>query len=416
LLTSQDIIKAKIIVFLFLAVIPFAEYSTAFAAEFSDTPLTVPKDIIAPEYSPEENDPASPIEDELIEDPFENFPPFSTGSFWTWDTSLSLGAGYKKNILYSSIHIVDDPFLRTQADATLFGLWTDDQMLICYFDFENNHYFSQNNSDDENVVMTQIQYQKSLSPSLHLGLSGGYSYFYMFFDTSISDLEQDTTLLKEHLFEFSPFLEKEWDKNWGTDANLRLIRNVYGDSVDNSTEFEPEFGLSYAYGHDSKVRLSYTWNRNDYDDRNAKTPAGEDVVGKTLLRKSHQMKLRSKHALDAQKMWTFQTDLGVTICKDNYKGYDDYNRIRASERISFERGNWATAIRLAVSRYDVGNRTIPEDNIDYTTTTGNFEVSRSIKPNWTIFLESEHEIQRYEEFENYTVTTVLLGVRWQESD
>jgi hypothetical protein len=407
-LTKQEIKKTKIILFLLLAFIPSVKSSIAFAAEFSDIPLIVQEDRTVPEHPLEENGPATPTQEDL-----ESLSSFSPGFIWTWDASLSLGAGYKKNRLYSSIYKEDDPFVRTQADATLFGLWDDDQIIIGYFDFENNHYFSLSDADDENILMGQIQWQKRLNQAMHLGLSGGYSYFHVFFDTSISDLEQDTTVLKNHIFEFSPYLEKEWARNWKTDGNLRLIRNVYGDSIDNSTEFEPEFGLSYGYGHDSRVRLSYLWNRNDYDDRSAKTPSGEDVVGKTLLRKSHQIKLRSKHAWDTHKTWTFQTDLSVTICEDNYKGYDDYNRIRASERISFQKGNWATAIRLAVSRYDVGNRTMPEDNIDYTTTTGNFEIRHSIKSNWTIFFESEHEIQRYEEFEDYTVTTVLLGVRWQ---
>lgn len=416
LATRQTIKKITTIAFLLLACLPCLNDSTVFAADASPPSLTVREDAETPGRPPEEGGSPGAEPDDLLKDALEALAPLSPGFMWTWDASLSLGAGYKKNILYSSIHQEDDPFFRARADATLFGLWPNDQMLLCYFDVENNHYFSENENDDEQILMTHIRYQKGLNPTLHLGLSGGYSYFHMFFDTSISDLEQDTTVLKEHLFEFSPFLEKKWDENWGTDGRLRLIRNVYDDSVDNSTEFEPEMGLSYQYGHHSKVRLSYAWNRNDYDDRKVKTPEGEDVDGKTLLRKSHQIKLTSRHAWDARKMWTFQTDLAVTLCEDNYKGYHDYNRVRASEKISFQKGGWTSAIRLAVSRYDAGDRTMPEDNIDYTTFTGNFEVSRLVKPNWSIFFESEHEIQRYEAFEDYTVTTALLGVRWQKSD
>jgi hypothetical protein len=104
----------------------------------------------------------------------------------------------------------------------------------------------------------------------------------------------------------------------------------------------------------------------------------------------------------------------VEVCEDNYEGYDDFSRFQAAEKISFQKEKWTVAIGAALSRYDVGDRKMAEDNIDYITTTGTFEVRHSIKPHWTVFFESEHEKQRYEEFEDYTVTTVLLGVQWQK--
>lgn len=386
--------------------------SLGFTAEYSGTSAADPQNPNPPAYLPEQQLPAEMSEDDILGIPPEDLSPFSFESIWGWDASLSIGAGYKKNILYSSIYKEDNPFLRAQADMMLYGLWNNDQILTGYLDVENNHYFSLDEGDDESIIMTYLEWQKKLNQTLKLGVAGGYSYFHLFFDTSISDLEQDTTVLKEHLFEFSPYLEKEWNENWVTDGHLRLIRNVYDDSIDNSTEFESELGLALLYGHASKVRLAYIWNRDEFDDRMVKTPEGEDVDGKELLRKSHEMRLQSKHVWDANEVWISRTDVSVGICEDNYQGYDDYNEFKASEKISFHREKWTAAIGISLSRYDAGDRKLSEDNIDYTTTTGTFELRHAVRPHWTLFFESEHEMQHYEEFENYTVTTVLLGVQW----
>lgn len=413
-LKRQRVIKTTIIVFLLITLTPSVKCSVGFTAEFSDTPIGEQQNTTSQESPLEEKLPAERTEDDILGIPLENLAPFSSDFIWAWDTSISLGAGYKKNILYSSIYKEDNPFLRTQADVMLFGLWNDNQALTGYLDIENNHYFALNEGDDENIIMAHVEWQENLNQTLQLGLSGGYSYFRLFFDTSVSDLEQDTTVLKEHIFEFSPYLEKEWDEKWTTDGRLRLIRNVYADSIDNSTEFESELGLAFRYGYASKVRLSYIWNRNEYDDRNVKTPEGEEVTGKDLLRKSHQIKLKSKHAWDAHRVWTSQTELGVEVCEDNYEGFDDYNRFKAAEKISFQKEKWTVAAGMALSRYDAGNRKMSEDDIDYITTTATFEVRNAIRPHWTIFFESEHEMQYYKEFKDYTVTTVLLGLQWQK--
>ena len=412
-LKRGKVIKTRLIAFLIVTLTCSMTCPAGFAGEHPAPPAADPGNASPPTYLPEEQLPEDLTEDDILGmSPEDLFP--SSESIWAWDASVSLGAGYKKNILYSSIYKEDNPFVRAQGDVMLYGLWGDDQILTGYLDVENNHYFSLDEGDDESIVMAYVEWQKNLSQTLQLGLSGGYSYFHLFFDTSASDLEQDTTVLKEHLFEFSPYLEKAWNENWTTDGHLRLIRNVYDDSIDNSTEFESELGLAFLYGHDSKVRLSYIWNRDEFDDRKAKTPEGEDVAGKELLRKSHEIELRSKHAWDAQKVWTSRTDVSVRICEDNDQGYDDYNRFSASEKISFEKGKWTAAAGIAVTRYDSGNRKVSEDNIDYTTTTGTFEIRHAIESHWTLFFESEHELQHYEEFENYTVTTLLLGVQWKK--
>lgn len=410
----QRVIETKVLVFLFITLTPFVKCSLGFTAGFSDIPVVDRENTTSRESLPGEDRPADLTEDDILGIPWESVSPSSSGFIWESDISISLGAGYKKNVLYSSNFKENNPFLRAQADIMLFGLSSDDEVLTGYLDIENNHYFSLKEGDDENIVMTYLEWQKYLNQTVQLGVSGSYSYFHLFFDTSLSDLEQDTSVLKEHIFEFSPYLKKQWSEKWTTDGHLRLIRNVYDDSIDNSTEFESGLGIAFEYGYASKVRFSYIWNRNDYDDRNVKTPEGDDVAGKNLLRKSHQIKLKSKHAWDAHKVWTSQTDVSVEICEDNYEGYDDYNRLKAAEKISFQKGKWTVALGMALSRYDVGNRKMPEDNIDYITTTGTFEVRNAFDPHWTVFLETEHEMQHYEEFEDYRITTILLGIQWQK--
>ena len=277
---------------------------------------------------------------------------------WDWENRLSLGAGYKRNVLFNAFSEESSVFSLSEWESTLLRLTSPGEWQIFgYLVAENRHYVDVDDLDDEWMVLALAQAEKPVG-DWKFGMGVQYLHLQQAFSLEFEEIDLGSTEIALHQLQLIPRVQYALPENdvfFG--LSLPLAMNWFDDSSQNYEEIGvvAELGKKFASG--AKLTLSYGYERRDYDERLERTTDGDSIEGSSLSWQEHQFDLGFDFHLDEAKRWRSKSLLRYRLVEDDGSGYQDFAMAKFAQRIGFHHDPWGISLNGSYTHYDYAVQT-----------------------------------------------------------
>jgi hypothetical protein len=333
---------------------------------------------------------------------------------WDWSATLRGGVGYKDNILLSDFFKESSIFTFTEADFFFFRVPTDDAWEFTgVLSGQDRRFWQSDTVEKEQFLLTSADVKKGFGESWKVGLGLQYFYNDQIFDASVAEGLPFRVRAKLHRISGGPSVQYKISDTQRLEWNFNVIRQEFGEPLDDSWEFGPKILFGQKYGdRGSEFTTSVQFRHRSYDTRSA---PGED--GKSLAFEIPELEVGVKHYWDADKEWMSRVRAGLEINRDNGHGaFDfDYRRWKISKEVDFTRGGFEGMLQAKFLYYEYLHQTIENAGPRRRTElVFSGRARKEIMKRVFLFGEAEHEWVMATDFEErYHATTVWGGIEWE---
>ncbi len=336
-------------------------------------------------------------------------------SLWDWENRVTLGGGYKRNVLFSAFSQEDSAFSLTEWESTLIRLARPrDWQVFAYLVAENRHYVDVEGLDDEWLVVALGQAEKPVG-SWRFGLAAQYMYFEQAYRLEFEELDLGATEVALHQFQLTPKMRYGLTDDLYLELRTPLTANLFDDSAQDYDEAGVVAELGWRMANGGRLTLSYGYEYRDFDERTERTVEGDAIAGEILAWEEHVVEMALHLPLGESGRWRSKTHLRYRVVEDGGSGYHDFNQTRASQTIRYEKGPWEASLRGSYTHYDypVQTKDTGDSNHRYRALlTLNGEVKRSFGEDWEGFVRYDFESYLSNVPEDvYDVHVFTLGLR-----
>lgn len=313
---------------------------------------------------------------------------------WDFGAAVSMGIGYKENVLFSAFDAQDSTFTATEVEATLFRIASPNEwQFFGYFLGENAHYFDVDGLDNEWLAIGLLQAHKTFG-DWKLGLAGQYTFLEQAFSLSFEDLDLESTKIVLNQFGLKPALEYQFLKHAYVKLELPLETNLFEDDLQNYNEYGVHVALGHKFKRGGKVEAGYRFELRDYDERTLRDEEGTTRPGTSLEWKDHRWSLALDCYLTAEKTWRSKTLLRLRRVMDNGAGYDNFWMYRAQQKFIYARPTWEISASASYSHYDYDTQTVDSGNSNHrhrSRLSLGCELEKTFQEDWTATLSYQFE-------------------------
>jgi hypothetical protein len=284
---------------------------------------------------------------------------------WDFSTTLSMGIGYKENVLFSAFNEQDSIFTSTELEATLFRLaLADGWQFFGYFFAENDHYFDVDGLDDEWLAIALLQTHKKVG-DWKFGLGGQYTFLEQAFSLSFEDLDLGSTKIVLNQFSLKPSIEYAFLKHAYVRLELPSETDRFEDNRQNYHEYGAHLTVGHQFKRGGKIEAVYRFEVRDYEERAIRNESGATLPGTDLEWEDHQWRFSLDYYLNAKKTWRSKSLLSLRRVKDNGSGYDDFWMYRARQKLTYIQPTWELSASASYSHYDYDTQTVESGNSNH---------------------------------------------------
>lgn len=203
----------------------------------------------------------------------------------------------------------------------------------------------------------------------------------------------------------------------------RDYENVPGVDSFDQERYQVGGGIGLRFSKAVKLRLDYTYQARDYDDRNARDELGDTADTNPALKYSFQH-YGATLRLKPVPQWTLHLDWDRKERDDEYVGYNDYTEDRYRVRSVLRLGKWRLRATASTKERDFDHAFIFDNPVDPVSLRTNplksyelFEYKLRVEKFWTENLRVFAQLQRKDqETEDpryaYERTRSMVGVKW----
>jgi hypothetical protein len=274
-----------------------------------------------------------------------------------WDKTLnvSVGGGYRDNVLRTSVAPESSAFFSSSADFSLIRLSESGAQWTFFGMGEDIRYFDSKSVPKEQFFSGTGQFQIPLGLHNRLGAVANYLYQNQVIDVSETEVNLSRVFVEGHSASFMPEWQYLFTPALRLKINGAMLRQIYVSELDDYWEGGGRIGLVYKFGPRSEVWLGYESRHRFFDTRTQTDSEGFSIPDTSLVYWQHEIGTGWKHYWDEKRHWRTTTKVGLLLNRDNGSGYFDFERWQVAQQIRWQSGPWlATANgRLGYYHYSV---------------------------------------------------------------
>ncbi len=259
-----------------------------------------------------------------------------------WDVTarLSVGGGYRDNVLRTAVAPESSAFFITSADASFIRLSETGSQLTFYVLGEDTRYFDAPSLDYEQLFSGTAQATTPVGANDELG--GQFSYFYQhqILDVSETEAALYRVLVDGHALTLRPYWKHTLRPGWAVQVEGTALRQLYGGELDDFWEAAGRLSLIHSYGRRSEVSLGYLSRHRLYDTREQFDSFGVIEPDTHLVYWQHELSGQWRHHWDKARRWRTTSKLSCLFNRDNGSGYFDYDRVLFSQQVRWADRGW----------------------------------------------------------------------------
>lgn len=259
-----------------------------------------------------------------------------------WDTLVrgSVGAGYRANVLQTSVAPEDSAFFQSSAEVSVDRFADDGRLWSLFLLGEDTRYFDSPSVPNEQFLSGTARVILPLGESDRIGGLLQYLYQHQVLDVSETEAELRRVLVKGHSLAFRPDWRHAWNPEWSVTLEGLMNRQWYVGELDDYWEGGGRLSLTRSYGYRSELAVSYQVKRLIYDTRRQTDGAGLPVTGTSLCYWQHEAAAQWRHNWDAARHWQTRLKAGYLRSQDNGSGYFDYHRVLFATQARWQDRGW----------------------------------------------------------------------------
>jgi len=332
-----------------------------------------------------------------------------------WDVSgaVSIGVGYKDNILLSPVQKEDGAFLASGFDLFILHLPVNQTEFHFFLSASENRFFQADSLDKEQTILALAEFSHPLAGKFKAGYSVQYSYLDQVLDVSSSEATLSALQVKAHILGFKPGFRYEFSADQYLELELPAGRDIYDKPLD--SYWEAGGRLNFQTGpRRNRLKLGVEWTRRLYDSR-LPTDLTGNPSGIRTLRFDRQMADASyAKSFGSENRWHWTSKLGVLRNHDNGSEFFDYLRPFAGQELRLKTAKWEAKAGGKVNFYfydhqysALGRR---REEIVFS---GSFRVERKLTERLKVFLLAEHDRSDSDlTLDSYQANTISSGLNW----
>jgi hypothetical protein len=324
--------------------------------------------------------------------------------------------GYKDNLALSRSQREASAFFHSDLEFFAARLPDHGFDLQAFFEAEDFRYFSGQQVDHEDSVISQVELKGTLPKGWFIGAT--LDYVYQDLVTDVSTTDTNTVLqVQGHAFGVRPFVKKELGQKFWVELRLSGARQFYREPLDDYWEPGPRLLFGWNLPKKSRLTLSYEFLDRIYDTRETFDLAGSSISGTHLTFQQHLVDLRFEKSWDEARHWRTTSRLGYGRIIDNGPGFFDYSVHRMNQTIGYYGKDWLMKGTGRLSYYQYDNQTLSTTDLALRRKTmltlggrGEKQLTKSLR----FFGEFENERSiSNQAFDEYQVNTVSAGLEWE---
>jgi hypothetical protein len=295
---------------------------------------------------PEDGSPASQVSAEEILDALLAAPLAPTKApAWRTELDLRQGVGYAKNVLYSPFYEQNSPFSISEAELFIQRQSASMHRLSVYALGSHRHYVDVEPDDGEYNAFAQGEWEYQPNSRSSCGVDAHYQFFDQFFDASTSDVELNSTRLKQHDLGANTFARYAVLPHLTARVAGGYKAAFIDDSTDDFQQTEAETSIEGQPHSALTLALTYHYTFDDYDERPKRTGSGELIAEEVAAIASHEFGLNGTWYADATRNWRLRWRLSQRQSDDNGGGYYDYDSWQSAISLRRRIGRWSADVR-----------------------------------------------------------------------
>lgn len=271
---------------------------------------------------------------------------------WNPFYSVSLGAGYKDNLLLSHGNQEVSGFATAGFDFTLWRRPLEDgrefQMTLNGVD---RRYWADRSVDHEDWAFGRARYLHELGPGWIWVTDLDASYFDLALDLTYVETNPRGAQLRGASLGGLSGIRRRWESVGWLQVSPLYSRTWLSGAFDPYQEVGAQASFQRAYGHRSEWRMDYTGRIRVYDERRAVDGEGREIPDTRLRYARHDLGWTDRHYWDEGRRWLSATKVGGLISTDNGSGYFNYWRLSLLEQLEFQTRRWSFRVEGGVGHY-----------------------------------------------------------------
>jgi len=343
-----------------------------------------------------------------------------------WDTVYTLrsGFGYKDNVFLSHTDAQGSTFVSGGGDVMILRVSPTGPQYNFFASGDANHYFSTSSSHNEYTAFAQAQVENEFTTSFKGSLAAEYFYQDQVLDVSFIDpsipngsVTTQSEPVRGHTITARPAVRLDLPQKLWLALESPLTFQYYQEPLDDYWTTGAKLTLGWAYGHNSRLTLSYEPGWRYYANDEALTETGAIIPGTQRKRFQQDALLTWRHYWDEAKHWRTTTKFGGRRAEENGGGFSDYTMYLASAQIQFRAARWEISGEARARWYDYDNQTVsPTDSTKLKRTdwilAGRIEREITTHVKFIIGFEREATTSN-DPLESYTVNTASGSLQFE---
>jgi hypothetical protein len=335
---------------------------------------------------------------------------------WNQFYELSVGAGYKDNILLGNAGIEKSGFASAQGSLAVWRRPMEDgrEFFITAVGMDRR-YWADRSVDHEDAAQAHARYLQDFGARWVGTLDVEAAYIDQVLDTSYIDTPGTRHRIHGGLVGTTPGVRWKWgDHTWVGIAPV-VSRTWLDAPYDSHTEYGGEGSLGHAYGRKSEWRLDYSFRWRAYDSLLQTTLAGLPLAGRSLRDARHELLWVDKHYWDEAHHWFTTTRIRGRLTFDNGSGYYHTRQASVSEQLSYRLSRWEFSVEGGSGYWFFPHQTVSTgQRRTLTDVTATLRCERRLGLQWKVYAEYDYErVLTAEPYDRFQANTLGGGVTWE---
>ena len=310
-----------------------------------------------------------------------------------WDASMRVttGAGYRDNVLRSSVATEQSGFFVASADATLIRLSESGAYFTLFVLGEDTRYFDAPSVDYEQLFSGTAQFATPVGGFNELGAEANYLYQYQILDVSETEATLRRVLAEGHGMTLHPHWKHTLSGGWAVQLEGLALRQLYEGELDDYWDGSARLSLVHSYGRKSELSLGYQSLLRFFDTREQFDDFGIIVPDTSLYYWQHEIGGRWRHHWDAARHWRTTGKLSYMFNRDNGSGYFDYDRLLLSQQLRWAKGDWDIKANARFGWYFYKTQQVGGEHRERSYAVVDLRVERRLGKHWLLYATAERE-------------------------
>lgn len=271
---------------------------------------------------------------------------------WNPFYSVSVGVGYKDNVLLSHSDSKGSGFVGLSGDFTLWRRPIEDGREFQWvLNAVDRRYWNQDVINHEDWAFSRARYLHDLGPSWIWVSELDLSYFDVAVDLTYVESAPLGAQLRGGGVGGLSGIRHKWDSGDWVQISPAGSRTWLSGGFDAYSEWGGQVAFQHGYGNRSDWRADYSLKLRQYDHRRTVDLVGREVSTRGLTYLRHDMSWALHHYWDASRRWRTTTKLNGLASFDNGSGYLSYWRAAATEQLEYLARSWSLRLEVGMAYY-----------------------------------------------------------------